>query len=285
MPRLMGMSRRIRDGLVMSLVVMGSAACSQGADPVSTATQTVIVSERTVTATPSPTAPTESPSPPATTTAPSVPAARTMPTTAGDYADGFVRAWGIGDRGTAERYATNDTVASLFAGWPRGGSTWKRTRSDPQDARTQVTYMDADRTTLYVVLDTATMARGTEDAIVGTTIEHDVAAEPESGMDGIDADDYAVTGLPTTVTGYADAFVRSWGVGDPVAGQYLREWVVEGLYGGGNGIGGPSWARTASTSTTATYTNSGDGSTMVITLDPDRVAAGRGDAIIAIDLR
>lgn len=63
-----------------------------------------------------------------------------LPTNAAAYADGLVRAWGIGDRGAASNYATAAVVQSLFSFADPGGPHWKRLRREGAAGTIYVTY-------------------------------------------------------------------------------------------------------------------------------------------------
>lgn len=208
-----------------------------------------------------------------------------LPTGAGAYADGFVRAWGIGDRPAASRYASADTVASLFQYDARGGSTWKRESSLVQEARTQVRYTDGTGASLYLLVDNATAERGAPAAIVGANVEWDDTDNTYDGEAptydyGIAAPEEptVVTGLESTAGEYADALVRAWGVGDrSAADAYASDEALSAMFGT-YGSGGSHWRRTSATSSSATYAND-DGTLLTLYLDPTTVSAGRGEGV------
>lgn len=269
--------------LVPCAVLIALAGCSSGSGPQATATQTVIVSERTVTETAAPSSTSSRPTTPRSTSASrsttttAVPAAN-LPTGAGAYADELVQAWGIGDRAGADTYATSDTVATLFASSSRGGGDWVRGASLVQDARTQVKY---ERTStdevIYLVVDTATAARGDEDAVVGLSFDWegaDYSAEDYS-------ENYLAAGLPTGVGEYSDGFVRAWGAGRTTDADTYAWSSVMDTVGAYDGPGGGDWARTGTGPgevTSATYKNS-SGWTLTLYLDPSALAVGAQDAI------
>lgn len=102
-------------------------------------------------------------------------AASSLPTGVGPYADGFVRAWGIGDSLEASRYATDDAVAALFGYDARGSNSWAYTSTTAQNSRSQIRYSDDSGRSLYVVVDNATVARGAAHAVVAANVEVDTA--------------------------------------------------------------------------------------------------------------
>ena len=206
-----------------------------------------------------------------TSSAPAPDAGGELPGDPGEYADAFVRAWGVGDRVEAERYATGDAVDSLFAYDGRGGSTWTRDAVTNQDGRTQVGYTDGTGQSLYVLLDTVTV--GAPDAVVSANVEWEGTSEDAAAED----DPGAATGLPSDVGDYGDALVRAWGVGDrDAADAYATASVLSTLFDG-YGTGGSDWSRTGSTADSITYTDS-FGDTVTIYVDAATVSAGRGDA-------
>lgn len=268
--------------VVASLTLVGGCSLvgeSEGPPTVTVTSSTPATHTETTTEAPAessatPEAATSTSAAPAPTTTSS--AARAgLPTDVGPYADGFVRAWGIGDRAAASSYASDTTVSSLFAYDGRGGSSWTRGTSTVQGSRTQVEYTDGTGQTLYVLVDTAAAQQGSPDAVVGANAEweiHDTVPVPE------DWDfDTPVSGLPSTVTEYADAFVRAWGVDAFSMDDYASDDVVATLYID-YGSGGSNWSRSSSTASTVTYSNT-DGSTLVLSLDATTVSAGEGEGI------
>ena len=209
--------------------------------------------------------------------------AASLPTSPGAYADGFVRAWGIGDSQDASRYATEAAVTSLFQYDGRGGGSWVRQSSAVLGGRTQVRYVDGTGASLYVVVDTAAAGRGASRAVVGANMEWqnvDNGYQGDPGSGGYDYPDRpaVATGLQTSVGEYADALVRAWGVGDAYAADaYATDGALSIMFAQ-YGTGGSSWRRTASTSSSATFTNH-DGVRLLLGLDPAKVSAGRGDGV------
>lgn len=273
-----------------SVVVVASltlvVGCSLGAESEGPSTVTVTSSSstpqtqtETTTATQTPTSSSPSspsssaPDPTTTSSAPDV----ALPTGVGPYTDGFVQAWGIGDRSAASSYATTTAVSSLFAYDGRGGSSWTRGAATEQGNRTQVKYTDGTGQTLYVLVDTAAAQQGSANAVVGANPEWEDTHETVPAPDDWDIDTPA-SGLPSTVTEYADAFVRAWGVDAVSMDDYASDDVVTTLYTD-YGSGGSNWSRSASTSSTVTYSNT-DGSTLVLSLDAATVSAGSGEGII-----
>lgn len=202
-----------------------------------------------------------------------------LPTNPGDYADEFVRAWGIGDRPKASRYATESAADDIFAHDGRGGSTWEQDSTAVQGTRTQVRYTNGNGASLYVLVDTATAGSGLGDAVVGANIEWDDTSAWSTDDDAVPEDDSdeGVTGLPSTVNEYCDALVRAWGNNDRSAAEdYATSSTVSQLFDD-HTPGQTDWARTSSTSSSATYTNDA-GDTVTIHVHASRVSSGRGDA-------
>lgn len=268
------------------LVLAGCSALDRSASPAPTVTVTPTVTTVSTTSPPTSSASTStassSPATVTTTATVSATASDDRPTGVGEYADAFVRAWGLGDRTGASDYATALTVTNLFAIDGRGGSNWVRRESTQQGSRTQVRYTDGTGTTLYVLVDRATAASGATDAVVGANLEWEDSTSDWTFDDGNTSDSSAVTGLPSTVNTYADAFVRAWGVDDPSMDSYATDSVVTTLYAD-YGSGGSRWSRSSSTASSATYTNT-DGSVLVLDVDATTVSAGRGDGITGADI-
>lgn len=276
-------------GAVVGLVsVAALGACSTGSssdapltvtETSSSSTPTQVTETATVTATVSSTTSPNTTSPAATAAPLTTPTAgSSLPTDIGRYADGFVRAWGIGDRPGASRYATVSTVSSLFATDPRGGSSWQRGSQVQQGDRTQVSFTDDTGTTLYVLVDRATAATGSEDAVVAANLEYEDSSTPDydAGEEAAGLSDITVS--ETTVGAYCDALVRAWGAGKrTTADKYATQTAMTQLFDD-HGTGGGSWSRSSSDAYSATYTNS-SGATLTLYVEPIAVAAGRGDGI------
>lgn len=215
-----------------------------------------------------------SPGSPAATSGQSTSAPASNPTDAGSYADAFVRAWGRGDRATAARLATASAVSSLFGQRSSGGGGWQRQGIAYDGGNATVTYADGtDR--LGVRLDVGAAGEGRDGAITGATLT-------TGGGDSENGDDTSGATLPTTITGYADAFVRAWGKGEASAWTYTTAG-VESSFGAAHPSGGAAWARASSSGSTVTYSTR-DGGTLVLTLDPAQVGVGAQDAITAASL-
>lgn len=265
-----------REYVVVVATLIAVAGCTIGGESKTPATVTVTSSAppthpETTTAADAATSPSATQTPSMTSSTSS----SGLPTGVGLYADGFVRAWGIGDRDAASRYASATAVSSLFAYDGRGGNTWVRDASTEQDSRTQVKYIDGTGQALYVLVDTAAAQEGSRGAVVGANAEweiHDDVPVPDDWDIDIPA-----SGLPSTVTEYADAFVRAWGVDAISMDDYATDEVVATLYAN-YGSGGSNWSRSSSTATTVTYTNT-DGSMLVLSLDTMTVSAGNGEGI------
>ena len=142
-----------------------------------------------------------------------------------------------------------------------------RTTIGPLTGFVEVRYSDGTDT-LTVRLDAGDAASGTEHAVSSATLSADA---PQTG-----------DGLPTSLTDYADAFVRAWGKGESGAWTYTSD-AVELTFGSTNPSGGPRWSRTSSGTTTVTYSNR-DGGTLVLTLDLERVGSGSAGAITGASL-
>lgn len=196
-----------------------------------------------------------------------------LPTEPLEYADAFVRAWGLGDRDDASRFATSTTVSGLFAMDPRGGSSWSRDGEVDQGGRTQVRYTGDDDMVLYVLVDRATARAGAGDAVVGASLEYEYDPGEESA--GI-----SDTTVPeTTVATYCDALVRAWGAGEEgTAEKYATRTAMDGLFGDHTSAGGSGWSRSSSDGWSATYTNT-DGSTLTLFVNSISVESGLGDGV------
>lgn len=206
--------------------------------------------------------PSGSSSPSSTSSGPDAGAPTSPPKDFGAYADTFVRAWGRGDRSVASTYASASAVSSLFGQRAVGGGGWQRQGLSHDGGSVEVRYSDGTDT-LTVRLDAGDAASGTEHAVSSATLSADA---PQTG-----------DGLPTSLTDYADAFVRAWGKGESGAWTYTSD-AVELSFGSTNPSGGPRWSRTSSGTTTVTYRNR-DGGTLVLTLDLERVGSGSAGAI------
>ncbi|MEK4241643.1 hypothetical protein NYE39_06515 [Janibacter sp. FSL W8-0316] len=206
--------------------------------------------------------PSGSSSPSSTSSGPGASAPTSPPKDIGAYADTFVRAWGRGDRSVASTYASASAVSSLFGQRAVGGGGWQRQGLTHDGGSVEVRYSDGTDT-LTVRLDAGDAAAGTEHAVSSATLSADA---PQTG-----------DGLPTSLTDYADAFVRAWGKGESGAWTYTSD-AVELTFGSTNPSGGPRWSRTSSGTTTVTYSNR-HGGTLVLTLDLELVGSGSTGAI------
>ncbi len=203
-----------------------------------------------------------------------------LPTGIDEYADAFVRAWGIGDRPDASRYATVDAVRDLFGQDARGGSSWTRQDSTDQGTRTQVSYTDDSGMTLYVLVDRAIASAGDDDAVVGanlewadTEISDDYTYDPGEEASGLSD----ITVSETTTGDYCDALVRAWGAGQrSTADRYATPTAMTGLFDD-YGTGGSGWSRISAGTHSASYTHT-DGTTLTLYVNHVAVEAGRGDA-------
>lgn len=272
---------------VTALLAAALSGCSSGSDEPTETEGTVTVTyssstsnaptTQTVTSSPSPGDggtsratsddgsagdPSGSSSPSSTSSGPDAGAPTSPPKDIGAYADTFVRAWGRGDRSVASTYASASAVSSLFGQRAVGGGGWQRQGLSHDGGSVEVRYSDGTDT-LTVRLDAGDAASGTEHAVSSATLSADA---PQTG-----------DGLPTSLTDYADAFVRAWGKGESGAWTYTSD-AVELSFGSTNPSGGPRWSRTSSGTTTVTYRNR-DGGTLVLTLDLERVGSGSAGAI------
>lgn len=198
-----------------------------------------------------------------------------LPTSASSYADGFVRAWGIGDRQDASRYATSTAVSSLFGADARGGSNWSRDTSVDQGSRTQVRYTNDDDLVLYVLVDRSTASSGNEHAVVGASLEY----ESSSAGEDDDSEGFADTTVPETSTGdYCDALVRAWGSGKRgTADRYADSTAMRQLFDE-HGTGGSGWSQTSVSRYNAVYTNT-DGTKLTLYFNSVSVSNGWGDGV------
>lgn len=190
-----------------------------------------------------------------------------LPSSAGEYADAFVRAWGKGDRTGASAYGTGAAVSTLFGQTGNGGGGWQRTGTTEYAGSTQVTYSDGSRT-LTLVVDHTALGAGDEHAVTSAVLS---SGEPTTAPTD-DGD-----GLPQTVSAYADAFVRAWGKSDSGAWDYAND-QVRSILGSGAGPNPGAWSRSSTDGSSVSYRNR-DGSLLVLQLDGDRVADGARDAI------
>lgn len=277
---------------VTALLAAALSGCSSGSDEPTETDGTVTVTyssstsnaptTQTVTSSPSPGDggtsratsddgsagdPSGSSSPSSTSSGPGASAPTSPPKDIGAYADTFVRAWGRGDRSVASTYASASAVSSLFGQRAVGGGGWQRQGLSHDGGSVEVRYSDGTDT-LTVRLDAGDAASGTEHAVSSATLSADA---PQTG-----------DGLPTSLTDYADAFVRAWGKGGSGAWTYTSD-AVELSFGSTNPSGGPRWSRTSSGTTTVTYSNR-DGGTLVLTLDLERVGSGSAGAITGASL-
>lgn len=244
----------------------------------STSTQETHTETATATETSTASSSTSRSTPGLATTSPA--AGGNLPTTPLDYADGFVRAWGIGDRQEASRHATATTVSSLFAMDARGGSNWSRDGEVDQGGRTQVRYTDGTGFVLYVLVDRATARAGDGDAVVGASLEYEVTGSEDGYDPGEESAGISDITVPeTTIATYCDALVRAWGAGkETTADRYATPTAMDGLFADHGVAGGSGWSRTSSDSYSATYTNT-DGSTLTLYANSISVANGWGDGV------
>ena len=271
---------------VTALLAAALSGCSSGSDEPTETDGTVTVTyssstsnaptTQTVTSSPSPGdggtsratgdgsagAPSGSSSPSSTSSGPGASAPTSPPKDIGAYADTFVRAWGRGDRSVASTYASASAGSARFGQRAVGGGGWQRQGLTHDGGSVEVRYSDGTDT-LTVRLDAGDAAAGTEHAVSSATLSADA---PQTG-----------DGLPTSLTDYADAFVRAWGKGESGAWTYTSD-AVELTFGSTNPSGGPRWSRTSSGTTTVTYSNR-HGGTLVLTLDLELVGSGSTGAI------
>ncbi|WP_427383618.1 hypothetical protein [Janibacter sp. G56] len=80
-------------------------------------------------------------------------------TTVAAYCDALVRAWGAGQRSTADKYATQTAMTQLFDGYGTEGGSWSRSSSDAYSA----TYTDASGTTLTLWVEPQAVVAGRGD--------------------------------------------------------------------------------------------------------------------------
>ena len=225
-----------RVSLVVAVCVAATACSPGGSEPTDTGPDTVTVtfssstsnapSTTTITpsggstqsdtppASPSPgqPAPTSTRGAPDTTAAPATDDDRSLPRGTRAYADGFVRAWGAGDRDKAGRYATSATVSDLFGVSALGGTSWQRRSSTVEGARTRVRYSNSSGRSLAVLVDEAAASSGRQHAVVGADLGPAPTSTPtETPTDAV--------GLPRSVTDYADALLADF--------DGYRGWIAE----------------------------------------------------------
>lgn len=213
----------------------------------------------------------------------SAPAGDALPTDVEGYADAFVRAWGIGDREDASRYATAAAVRDLFGMDTRGGSGWARKESIEQGTRTQVRYTDAndENSTVYVLVDRSSAQAGEEDAVVGASYEYELDGTDDGYDPGEESAGVSDITVPETSVGdYCDTLVRAWGAGKrTTADKYATSTAMTELFDD-HGTGGSGWSRSSTDSYSATYTNT-DGSTLTLYINSISVSNGWGDGVFA----
>lgn len=199
-----------------------------------------------------------------------------LPRSEAEYADAWVRAWGMGDDAQMAAYADR-YVHGEFSGTAGGGQWARQEWGSYEEGLVFVTYEDAGTGEgLFVLVDPGIVAIGAQHGVVS------VARMPAGWDQAVpDSDDGGVEplGLTTDIGEYADSWVRAWGAGD---------WDTATVYGtddamylfGVDAAGGTDWARTGVSGTEVRYGDSG-GNVLVLVLDADRVAAGAGDGVVA----
>lgn len=284
--------RTLRTSAVAAVTMLTLAGCS-GDDDQAPATHTVT---QTVAATSSPMEATTTSAPdsttedateqetsaePTTQAAPpppsAAPDAASLPRDPAEYADAWVRAWGLGDDTQMAMYADR-YVHQQFAG-TAGGGTWSRQDSGPyEDGLTFVTYRDGQSGGgLYLLVAPHIVDIGAQHGVIS------VAQMPPGWDDPVDdgawaGDGIVPLGLTTDPGEYADIWVRAWGVGDrDTASVYSADDAMQMF--GIDSVGGSDWARTSISGEQVRYRDSG-GNTLVLVLDLARVAAGAGDGVV-----
>lgn len=252
----------------------------------------------TVTASPSPeeTTPSEDPDATSTVEATTEPTpadgAQALPTSPDEYADAWIRAWGLGDDDAMSVYADR-YVHGLFSG-TAGGGTWQRNKSvgpGPYGQGVQYTqYVDAQSGNWAVVgTDPSLVAIGARHAVVDVQVmppEVDgLSPMPEDDSaawdGGMDEEPGAGTplGLTTDPGAYADEFVRAWGAGDPDRADTYAN--VDGMtLFQADWTGGTDWVRQYVDQEFVVYSDTG-GNQLTVVLRLDRVAAGASDGVVA----
>ncbi|WP_068402899.1 hypothetical protein [Kribbia dieselivorans] len=91
-----------------------------------------------------------------------------LPTSAGEYADRFVRAWGAGRSTDAEQYASSAAMTTVGGYSGPGGGDWSRSST----GTSAVTYRNSSGWSLIVYLDTDLLAAGAQDAIYSAEFRH-----------------------------------------------------------------------------------------------------------------
>ena len=126
--------RTVAIGLVLLVAVAGCSSDDDDEDRPSTTTSTSSTSSTTTTSTTSTTAP------PSTTTT-----TEAFPSDPQEYTAELVRAWGVGDRAAAERFAAAPVVAELFGFADPGGPRWDSQGCEGAAGTAYCTYRDPQR--------------------------------------------------------------------------------------------------------------------------------------------
>ena len=141
-------------GAVLVVLALAAAGCSDDDDGDDEARGTTTTSSSTTTSTTSTTSTsttsTSTTAPPSTATTATTAVA--FPKDAPEYSGELVRAWGVGDRATAEQYASPQAVDTLFAFADPGGPRWDLQRCEGAAGTAYCTYLDPER---HMVVDLA----------------------------------------------------------------------------------------------------------------------------------
>lgn len=297
-------STRGLGALAAVTLAVSASACDAEDEPVTAPAVTATPTPEAVDDAPATTAPapttqdaapmTEEPSPEPTTTAPepttaeetTTPAAEPttqaappgLPRGVEEYADTWVRAWGLGDDATMATHADR-YVHAQFSG-TAGGGTWARQQSGSyEEGLLYVSYEDSQTLEgLLVLVDPGLVDIGAQHAILEVT-----RLDPGTGAFGLSGPAAAPApqpaGLTTDVGGYADAWVRAWGAGDYAAADVYGD--VGAMYHFDvDPAGGTDWARTGVSGAEVSYQDGG-GNVLVLYLDTTLVAAGATDGVLA----
>lgn len=183
-----------------------------------------------------------------------------------EYADRLVRAWGRGDRASANCYASAATARTLFGQASPGGVHWRRVAEEGALGTIYVTYHDDARGgNLIVGVQNAGFREG-----AGWQAAYTARFQGEPRAWG-----------PVQ---WSDNLVRAWGRGDKTWMAYYATPAVVKRLTGIAAKGGPSWQRVrsgvAAGTTYVTYRNTVSGRTLVVGVS--NIGLERGDAHAAV---
>lgn len=186
-----------------------------------------------------------------------------------DYADRLVRAWGRGDRASAECYATAATIRTLFGQANPGGVHWRRTSAEGAAGTVYVTYHDD--------------ARG-GDLTIGV---QNIGLRAPDGWHAAYSARFQDEPPAWGPVAWSDNLVRAWGRGDKAWMSYYATPAVVQRLTEIAPSGGPAWRRVATEGAAGTtfvrYHN--DVSGHRLTIGVSNIGLSRGDAHAAYTVR